>query len=364
MLTKGRIERAGSVRFHDASIYISEEGISEARAIGGYAGAKAWERQFKRDVFARIVQQLRRLGWTCTMPEIDPHSVKHYGGTVARWSAESKRFCTKGDLKADLRISGRCIEFNMFQSINCPTRPDHEGRYEHNKEAAMPYLLRLEMERTRRRISVYLCNVFTGYEFEPPKIERGTGATALEIIEQRYRESWHFKGDLTKHTISDHNNRGADGGVIEHGARVWYADYFGRMLEGTAYYNINNMWWIVTGKYDFTNEADFHIYTKKPENLRIKRNASIRRKRLEAELQKAIAAMDFERAAILRDITFPKGQPLFSVWHSGHNLYHCSGFNGYTSDLSKAGKFTAEEVKGWDHAPNRIIPLEGMKQAA
>lgn len=50
--------------------------------------------------------------------------------------------------------------------MNTPTRPDHGGRYESNLEACMPYVLRLEMERTRRRIRDYLCNVFSGYTFD------------------------------------------------------------------------------------------------------------------------------------------------------------------------------------------------------
>lgn len=356
MLTKGRIERAGSVRFHDASLYISEEGISAARAAGGWAEAKAWERQFKRDVFARIIQQLKRLVWT-----VGPWSDADKYKAIAL----SHRTCAKGDLQAELSVSGRCIKLEFWQDVQNVENPNG-GKYDFNKEHRMTYLQRLEMERTRRRIRDYLCNVFTGYEFDPPTPMLGpNGMTAVGYAAYRRRTTGHYVPELDRARISmESNARAADGGTIEHGAKVWALDHKGRVITGTAYYDLNNNWDIVTGRYGLTVCHTGKIFTRMPENLRLKRNASERRKRLESELQKAITAMDFERAAILRDITFPKGQPLFSVWHSGHNLYHCSGFNSYTSDLSKAGKFTAEEVKGWGHAPNRIIPLEGMKQAA
>ncbi len=356
-MTKGRIDRAGKVVFSDASLSVWEEGISATRAAGGYDGERAWERQFKRDVFARIVQQLNRLGWTCVMPE---EKVTHYGP----WFALRHRFCQKGDLKGDLSISGRCIEFEMFQSVNCPTRPDHEGRYESDKERVMPYLLRIEMERTRRRIRDYLCNVFTGYSFDEKRTSiwrKPLEMTALQRIQEKYAESWHFKGDwadyLSKNKYMDNNRRSADGVLLEHGQRVYFFDYYGRIATGTAMYNINNMWWVVTGKYDFNNVACFHIYARCPENPRIKRNADRRRKKLESMLANAVKAMQFERAALLRDLIFPKGKPLFVVYHEEHGAYHRAGFRGYAKDLSDAGKFTADELKSWNVAPNRIVPL-------
>lgn len=359
-LTTGRIEREGKIVFGDASLSVWEEGISESRARGGYEGEKQWERTFKRDVFARIVQTLNRLGWNCIIP---PEKIEQYGQRFA----EGRRYCVKGELKADLEISGRCIKFDMFQAVNCPTRPDHEGRYESNKEACMPYLLRLEMERTRRRIRDYLCNVFTGYTFEDKRrtiYYRPLERTAMEQVLEHYAESWHFKGDLTKYKISDSNRNSAEGGLLEHGQRVYFFDRQGRLCTGTALYNINNMWWVVTGKYDYTNVASFELYTRCPENPRIKRNARLRRTRLEAELRKSIAAMKFERAAVLRDILFPGAPALFVVWHEEHKAYHCTDFRGYTSDQSKAGKFTADEVRGWDERPNRVKQVTAAQEAA
>lgn len=361
-----RINRTGTINFGDASISIWEEGISQARNEGGYAGETAWTRQFKRDIFGRIVQTLNRLGW----------SVRE---STYIFTGNDNRYCTKGDLQADLRLSGRCIVFEMFQSVNAPDRPDHGGRYQSDKAGHMPYVMRLEMERTRRRIRDYLCNVFTGYAFNT-KGSDGRNAkrgpmhlSALEWIAESYRTSWHFKGDWDAYLAANsnpsmvgcfnRNRKSGDGALLKHGQTVWCFDYRGRIQQGIAYYNINNMWWVALGRYDVTNKAGFELYTTCPANPRVKRNADRRRKRLEAELATAVKAMKFERAAQLRDILFPRDQELFNVWHDDHQLYHRAGFSGYTADQSQAGKFTAEEVRGWDRAPNTVVPFAMLEAA-
>jgi len=354
------INRTGTVSFGDASISICEEGISAARNEGGYAGEKAWCRQFKRDVFARIVQTLNRLGWA-----VGPWDKTEQYKCIAL----NHRTCSKGGLQGELDISGRCIKFEMWQDVtlseNC-----NGGRYDFGKEGRMPYVLRLEMERTRRRIRDYLCNVFAEYTFNAPKKERGAhlgGAGAAEWIEQQYRDSWHFKGDwlgyIEKNPHMQSNRGSADGRQLEHMQTVWFADWRGRICRGTAMYNINNMWWVVAGPYEVRNLASFELYTAAPDNLRVKRNADRRRKRLEGELATAVKAMRFERAAQLRDILFPGDQQLFNVWHNDHQLYHRAGFCGYTADQSQAGKFTAEEVRGWDSAPNKVMSIALLEAA-
>ena len=115
---------------------------------------------------------------------------------------------------------------------------------------------------------------------------------------------------------------------------------------------------------DLNNKSQCENFTRRPENLRIKRNASLRRKRLERELAKATEGMKFERAAVLRDILFPGNPELFVVWHKEHKAYHCAGFSGYTADTIKAGRFTADEVRAWRHEPNEVIALIGEGEAA
>lgn len=295
-LTKGRINRTGRIVLADAALNVWEEDIPQVQEA-----REQWGRNFKHQVFKRIIQKLNRLGWKCVIPE---EKITNYSLSFAR----NYRYCTKGDLKADLGLQGRHIEIRFFQSVNTPTRPDHEGRYEHNKEAIMPYLLKLEMERTRRQITNYLCNVFTGYVVQERDPEMGfLGVTALEWIQNHIRKCWHYNKDIDRRLGEDRpgNNRSADKLTVTHGKKVWITDYKGRIRTGTAYYNINNMWWVITGKYERFNQASFKIFVNQPKDLRTKLNHERKERRLTELLTKSIESMDFEKCVILRNILHP-----------------------------------------------------------
>lgn len=349
---KGQIDREGRVSFGDASLAVWEEGLTPRMT---FKERDAWEFAFKRQVFARIVQQLNRLGWTCSVPQ-------HYVEQYSRSFAEDRRECSKGDLKGWLEINGRHIEFEMWQGVNTPTRPDHGGRYESNKEACMPYLLRLEMERTRRRIRDYLCNVFSGYEFKPTSdpVVGLMGVTAEEKAAHHRRTSGHYKPALDRAEISMTSNaKASDGGTIVHGARVWALDCKGRVITGTAYYNLNNCWQIVTGRYGLTYAGTESIFTSPPENLRMKRNERERRRRLENELAKAVKAMDFDRAKVLKRILWPEPEPLFHIMKG--DAYFAPNYCGYRSNPIDAGKYTKAELRPYQdqiqRGTLRAIPI-------
>lgn len=363
-LAKGQLRRDGRVYFTDADIHVWEEGTPQ---VGRSVGLDdQWEREFKHDVFSRIVQTLRRLGWEVTLPATSEHDLKDYGGRIARWAAERHRHCRKGDLFGELQIGGRHIEFKMWQSTNTPTRPDHGGKHEPDKESVMPYVLHLEMERTRRRIRDYLCNVFTGYRFDRPKPKLGLpGLTATDYAAHVRRSSGHYRPELDRAEFHmPCNCRGADGGIIEHGAKVWTLDHKGRVITGTAYYSLNDSWDIVTGRYGLERCEASRIFTSVPEKLRVKRNGRLRRLRLEKELGCAVKAMQFERAAVLRDVLFPGNTAIFNVWSNRHQLFHRANFCGYTPDQSQAGKFTAEEVREWNDGENRVMPITTVEKEA
>lgn len=358
-----QIEREGRVSFGDASINVWEE-------PGGPVQVE-WEREFKRHVFKRIVQQLNRLGWRCEVPK---DYIEKYGLSFA----QSRRYCRKGNLEGFLDITGRHIKFEMWQSVANLTREDGNGKYEFDKEKRMPYLLWLEMERTRRRIRDYLCNVFAGYEFNDRLRDgrysgRGPwGLTAVEWVEKDIRSSGHFNEELGHAPISMKcNAQSADGGVITHGARVYAVGHDDRIVVGTAYYDLNSSWWVVTGKYGAICVQAGDIYLESPGNLRTKRNERKRRTRLEQELSKAVKAMDFHRAQVIKEILFPTAEPLFMVYHKGHDCYHRPNFSGYTKDSVEAGRFTWRELgrfmpKGgvMEDELSKVIPVNQEARAA
>ena len=344
--TIGRIDREGTISFNDAGISIWEEGLNPRMTA---KERDAWELAFKRQVFARVVQTLNRLGWTATMPAIKEHDVKHYGGRVARWAAERHRDCVKGDLKGELTVGGRVVEFKMWQDVT-PSENPNGGRYDFDKEDRMPYVLRLEMERTRRRIRDYLCNVFTGYTmstYRPSK--RVPGETAIESISRNWAQNERSTPDkweeaTRKKTEKDtYNCMSGDGVRLQHGQKVYTTDYKGRWLVGNAF-NDGGMWNVVTGPYTYVRKSNSELSTTPPPDLRVKRNQGDRRKRLEQELQKAVKAMDFKRAEVLKAILFPAG-PLYAIWSKKEGSYFAIMYCGYRSSLADAGKYTRDELK-------------------
>ena len=335
---KGQIDRTGVVSFHDASISIWEDSLPSITNASSLKARDAWELAFKRQVFARVVQTLNRIGWTCVVPE---EYIKRYSLSFAR----DRRECRKGDLHGELSVSGRHIEFNMWQDVT-PSENPNGGRYDFNKKERMPYALRLEMERTLRRIRDYLCNVFAGYTFKECEPVMGLlGVTAVEKAKHDRMTSGHYKPALDRAEISMTSNAIArDGGTIQHGAQVWALDHKGRVITGTAFYSLNNQWQIVTGRYGLTYCHTGEIFTQPPENLRVKRNQRDGRKRLEQEMQKAVKAMDFKRADVIKRVLFPSG-PLYAIYSKKNDSYFAVMYCGYRNSLTDAGKYTRDELK-------------------
>lgn len=139
--------------------------------------------------------------------------------------------------------------------------------------------------------------------------------------------------------------------VSSAGQSGWFKDYDGRVGEGIAYYNINNMWWVATGRYDRRNIGTGDIWVKCPENPRVKRNERQRRKRLEGELAKAVKAMDFDRAKVLKGILWPEPEPLFHIIKQG--AYFRPNYSGYTDNPVDAGKYTKDDLRPYADAIKR-----------
>lgn len=304
-ITKGRIDRTGSISFHDASLNVWEEGLRSTGSKAGWNAQQDWVRQFKRDVFKRIVAKLRQLGFTV-------------GPNTYIFTSNNNRFASKGALKADLKLGGRHIELDFFQNVNAPTRPDHGGRYEFNQEKLMPYLMRLEMERARRSIRDYLLNVFTGYEFESPKVSSPNPDPLAYFNEswdgeyEKRRGIHRFKrgedGWPSEAEINSWNRKDKDGATLSHGDVRWLRDSKGRLRRGCVYGGINGMWLFVygPGHRDHTHESASRFFTYRAgETPRKFIDDAQRRKHIERELSTAIEKMNFERAAVLRDVLFP-----------------------------------------------------------
>lgn len=308
--TIGQIDRTGAIRFHDASLQIWEDSIPSANSTDGFKQRDEWERTFKHQVFKRIVQKLNRLGWSVgTWDKAEQY----------KCISNARRSCRKGGLEAELSVSGRCIEFNMWQNVT-PSENRNGGRYDFDKEKRMPYLLRLEMERTRCQIRDYLCNVFTGYTFSQPKV-RSPNPDPLAY----FNDSW--DGEYEKRKGLHRFERGPNGwpsdkelgswsrtdkdGVdLNHGDLRWCRDHKGRLIRGRVYGGINGMWMMVygPGQWDYTQQCADSFFTYRPDETPYKEaiDKGKQRKRLERELTTSVAQMNFKRAQVLKGILFPE----------------------------------------------------------
>lgn len=341
---KGTIAREGVVSFGDASVSVWEDSLPSINVVDAFKKRDAWEAAFKRQVFARVIQTLDRIGWIIRPWE----RAKLYQAIANR-----HRTCSKGGLHGELSISGRVVEFKMWQDVT-PSENPNGDQYDFDKEKRMPYVLRLEMERTRRRIRDDLCNVFTGYEFAPPRhpVMGLMGMTAEEKARHDRKTTGHYVPSLDHAEISMTSNAIAlDGGTIVHGAKVWALDRKGRIITGTAYYDLNNNWQIVTGRYGLTVCNTGEIFTRRPDDLRKKHNERQRRKRLEGLLANAVKAMDFDRAKVLKGIIWPEPEPLFHIIKNG--AYFRPNYSGYTNDPVYAGQYTKAELKPYAYCIKR-----------
>ncbi|MBA0420370.1 hypothetical protein D7Y22_05235 [Stenotrophomonas maltophilia] len=298
--------RSGVVSFGDASLHVWE--VPGVPLTFG----NAWERKFKADVFARIIQQLNRMGWVC---EIPAEMIERYGLSFAR----RDRYCRKGDLHAELSIGGRHIELKIWQELHNVSNPNG-GRYDFDKEQRMPYLLRLQMEHTRRKLRDYLVNVFDGYTFQAPKIASPNPCPLAYFNEgwdsehEKKRGTHRFDrgadGWPSEKALRSWDRKDADGVVLQHGDVRCVRDRQGRLRRGRVYGGINGMWMLVygPGHRDHVHMSAGEFFSFVPGMARKAVPTCRANKRLQQELALAISSQNFERAIVLRDITAQRAE--------------------------------------------------------
>jgi hypothetical protein len=274
---------------------------------------------FREEVFAPFLKAMVRRGWKVTA---DPNTLKHY-----RSLSPSQRIGARGDLRVEIQLSGRVVKIE-FWAETWPIANTNGRRYDFGKMARMNYLDRLRVRLEMRRILNWLETIAP----VTVKADEPKGLTALQ---------------------RDYNGKSKDGERIEHGATVWFADAKGRICRGTAYYNLNNMWWVVPSADELRNLSSGEIYCHVPADLRTKKNERQRRGRLEAELATAVRRMDFRRAEVLKEILFGKAQT-YLIWARDHQAYYRSNYAGYTTDTIAAGRYTRAEAE----AEVRRVPHE------
>ncbi|NGO50485.1 hypothetical protein [Allomesorhizobium camelthorni] len=305
------------IRIHDAHIGIWQD--------------NAQDPSFRREVYGGLIRQMRDRGWSIRS---EP-GVRHRH----RILSPDHRLGARGTLRCAIRVSGRVVEVD-FWAVTWPICNSNGRRHDFDRMQRMRHIDRLRVELEFRRFITWLETLATA------KVRRSAerDMAPIERIEKDYAESWHRDKVLGRPTwSSDSQRKSQDGSLLVHGQTVWLPDRKGRVVRGAAYYNLNNMWWVVAGG-QLLNEGSHSLFTAPPSDLRIKRNDRARRSRLEKELALAAGRMDFQRAHTLKMILFG-GEPTFMIWARDHNAYYRSQYAGYTTDRISAGKYTREEAE-------------------
>lgn len=291
----------------------------------------AQDETLRSEVYAELIRQMRSRGWSIHR---DSRVHQRY-----RCLSPNNRLGARGTLRCEIELAGRTVKVE-FWSTTAKQDNRNGRRYDFNKLKRMSKLDQLRVELEFRRTIAWLETI------APVTIKRRDeqDLPPMQRIEKSYAESWHKDKDLGRPVCKYDNQRtSADKLLLEHGQNVWFADYDGRILRGVAFYNINNMWWVIAGG-KLRNIACFELYVGNPGNLRVKRNERKRRNRLEAELQIAVQRMDYQRAHVLKTIIFGTEQT-YMIWARDNRAYYRSQYAGYSSDTAGAGRYTRAEAE-------------------
>lgn len=266
------IKFAGKIRFGDSSLIIS----ADRPDYKNWSKEEAhWKSQLHIQLFNLVLKELGNLGFNIKQQK-----------NIFR--GPNSKYCRKGDLRLNVIVEHGSIKLDFYQNVNAPSRPDHGGCYEHNQHKLMPYLILLEMKRTRNRIKKLIMDNYD-FSFEDDFPRKSfwdcvgpEGITAYEWIHEEYKQDGITLEKLeTSHGYnSSYNNQSADKKRLTQGQIVWFYDLKKRLNFGRAYYRSNSMWWVVTGNYAYVINGSHDLYVEKPHDIREKGNKNIRKKRI------------------------------------------------------------------------------------
>lgn len=338
--------RALDLRLHDTTIGIWQEDPHDPT--------------FRTEIYEGVLKLLRRRRWKVAA---DPRVLKHYPSL-----SKDNRLGSRGDLRVEVHLSGRSLSLE-FWAENYPSDHPNGHRYDFDKRLKLDFLDRVRVDLETQKITAWL-EARATVTLSDASRERGLGRgklTALQYVAADYARSSHKDKALGRPVcIQAYNSKSADDGVVEHGATVWFADQKGRLCRGQALYNINSMWWVVTGRFSLENKSSFEIYVRSPADLRRKRNDRARRARLEGQLRAAIRTSDFARAALLKAIAFGDA-PIYGIWSRKWESHYATNSSGYTKDGLSAGRYTwaeaVAEVQRVPHILSLVMP-DGSHLAA
>ncbi len=242
-----------SYRIYDTTIYYRNNTVEAPN------GLDSW--RFKYPHFGtlhRIFNMLRAEGFSI---ENDAE--------VAKCIRRDYYIGRRGDLELYAHRYPAGFEIMFFQNVVIENKSG--GRYDFDKFQKMPYMIRLRFMKYRDKIIALLKSV------EDLKDEsKADPRLAEEWIKARYVEEWHHEqkdmnfllSDLDGQTQESYNGRDRDEKTLHNGDVKYFRHWDGRLYRGRVYHNINNMWWVILGRFTVRNVASFELFDLTPEDNR------------------------------------------------------------------------------------------------
>lgn len=290
-------KREGTIGLHDTNISIWEDVVDEKSLMS---------------VYMTILLHLRLRGFRVIR---DPFTKKHY-----RCISNSHHYARLGDLEATISLSGRHIEMLFFQNLSIDNK--NGGRYDFDKFKRMPYLMR---KRYLLEVSKLLEMLISTYGYALSKAFHEPGPIVKRIISaiegihpvtdplKRFNDTWgsnRFKRDETgwpavEEYAKCNNDKDRDGACLRNGLVRYFRDKNGYLKRGRVYTNMNNMWRVIFGpcRTDTTVRASWEFFELCETDCRHRHFSDAhRKKKIRMAMEKAVKGMEYERAAILRDL--------------------------------------------------------------
>lgn len=227
----------------------------------------------------------------------DPRITKHYPSLKADFVG--RRY----QLRFLARYAPKFSEITFFQNVF------HEnpngGRYDYNKLEKMPpdVLKFFKIERRWLTDVLKASGRVDQTEYKMPEI------TAYEWLTNEIVKSGHYRGDKQKlkphpfKTIwtsgEGYNCKDKDCKQIRPWQIKFFYDWDGRLKRGHVVKNLNNMWWVITGRYSVSNVSASSLfdYAGQP-----KRSVEWQKNKMRRLMAQAAEAHDYERAAMFRNL--------------------------------------------------------------
>lgn len=247
----------------------------------------------------------------------------------------------KGALEVYIHASGRCLQIDFFQNV--VRKNPNGGRYDFERRQKMPFMIGKQYELERNKIAALMAGL--GFPLAS-KIQR------QGMDEINFNRAEHEAFQRRARTIPEpYNSVTATKGTVHDGDTVYFRHWNKRWSAGTAYHNINNMWWVLLPCGSVTNIASFEFHHDVPAGGLKGRAFSDgdRKKKQMAAVLRAEARKDSGKIAVLRTLLTPEhSYYVISLKHTRRADAHITLWgqsdSGYQYHISAAGKYSRDEI--------------------